>query len=74
MMSSKAILESTLTCPQCGRATLEEMPLDSCTFFHECVECHILMRPKTGDFCVFCSYGSVKCPPIQLQGCCCRCR
>jgi hypothetical protein len=34
------ILESILTCPQCGHATLEEMPLDSCRFFHECVQCH----------------------------------
>lgn len=27
-----------------------------------------MLRPKAGDCCVFCSYGSVKCPPIQLAG------
>ena len=24
-----------------------------------------LLRPKAGDCCVFCSYGSIPCPPIQ---------
>ncbi|MFZ0027756.1 MAG: GDCCVxC domain-containing (seleno)protein, partial [Pseudolabrys sp.] len=24
--------------------------------------------PKDGDCCVFCSYGSVPCPPIQEKG------
>jgi len=63
--------ESVLTCPHCGGATVEEMDLESCRFFHECAQCHVLVRPKTGDCCVFCSYGSVKCPPVQMQGRCC---
>lgn len=71
-MTLAAIIgESLLTCPQCGHAMLEEMPADSCRFFHECAQCHIVLRPKVGDCCVFCSYGSVKCPPVQLQGRCC---
>ncbi|WP_425480914.1 GDCCVxC domain-containing (seleno)protein [Pseudolysobacter antarcticus] len=29
------------------------------------------MQPNPGDCCVFWSFGSVKCPPIQEQrGCC----
>ncbi|HEY5608162.1 MAG TPA: GDCCVxC domain-containing (seleno)protein, partial [Alphaproteobacteria bacterium] len=24
---------------------------------------------KPGDCCVFCSYGSVPCPPMQAGGC-----
>ncbi len=71
MEATAAILESMLTCPECRHATLEKMPLDSCRFFHECVRCHTLIRPLPGDCCVFCSYGSVKCPPVQLQGRCC---
>jgi hypothetical protein len=48
------------------------MPTDACTFFHECVACHALLRPNVGDCCVFCSYGSVPCPPIQQgTGDCC---
>ena len=71
MTTMAVILESTLTCPQCGYATLENMPVDSCHFFHECIHCHAVLRPKAGDCCVFCSYGSVKCPPVQQQGRCC---
>ena len=71
MTPATVILETTLTCPQCGHASLEEMPLDSCRFFHECARCQALIRPLVGDCCVFCSYGSVKCPPVQLHGRCC---
>jgi hypothetical protein len=33
--------------------------------------CSTLLKPKAGDCCVFCSYGSVACPPIQEQHDCC---
>jgi hypothetical protein len=47
------------------------MPTDACQFFYECTSCKAMLRPKAGDCCVFCSYGSVKCPPVQEQrGCC----
>lgn len=63
------ILESVLTCPQCGHAQPEEMPTDACLFYYECTDCHALLRPQAGDCCVFCSYGSVKCPPVQAGRC-----
>jgi len=67
---SAIILDSVLTCPRCGFAKAENMPTDACQFYYECESCKALLRPKPGDCCVFCSYGSVKCPPIQLQcGC-----
>ena len=65
------ILESVLTCPHCGLATRETMPTDACVFFYECNGCKTLMRPAAGHCCVFCSYGSVRCPPVQQQGSCC---
>jgi PAS domain S-box-containing protein len=37
----------------------------------ECAGCGALLRPKPGDCCVFCSYGSVPCPPIQANPSCC---
>lgn len=61
----KAILESTLTCPQCGHTKLETMPTDACQWFYECENCKTVLRPKQGDCCVYCSYGDVPCPPIQ---------
>ena len=69
---SAVVLESVLTCPHCGFAMRETMPTDACLVFHECAQCKTLLRPKPGDCCVFCSYGSVRCPPVQQQGRCCN--
>jgi hypothetical protein len=62
----RPVLESEITCPQCGARRKEQMPTDACQFFYECSGCGAVLRPKPGDCCVFCSYGSVKCPPVQL--------
>ncbi|MGO4738225.1 GDCCVxC domain-containing (seleno)protein [Bosea sp. 2KB_26] len=58
-------LQSLITCPHCRHVAAETMPTDACQFFYECKGCGALLRPKQGDCCVFCSYGSVPCPPIQ---------
>ena len=60
------IFESILTCPKCGFAKTETMPTDACRFFYRCVNCEETVKPNAGDCCVFCSFGSVKCPPIQM--------
>lgn len=65
-------LQSVITCPQCGHKKEETMPEDSCMHFYECEKCKTLLKPLAGDCCVFCSYGSVKCPPVQLSGSCCN--
>jgi hypothetical protein len=62
---SRPELCATLTCPHCGHQSALTMPTDACLFFHECAGCGRLLRPKPGDCCVFCSYGSVACPPVQ---------
>lgn len=64
------ILESVITCPVCGAKELEVMPTDACLFFYECKNCHERLRPREGDCCVFCSYGSVKCPSKQTGKSC----
>ncbi|MEB2780563.1 GDCCVxC domain-containing (seleno)protein [Algoriphagus sp. C2-6-M1] len=68
----KIIMESTITCPQCGYQKDEKMPTDACQYFYECKNCLQVLKPKAGDCCVYCSYGTVKCPSIQLKGgnCC----
>ena len=65
-------LFSDLTCPACGHTERLAMPTDACVFFHECVSCRTRLRPADGDCCVFCSFGSVPCPPIQAgrEDCC----
>jgi hypothetical protein len=60
-------LVSVLTCPHCGRAATETMATDACRVFYPCGGCGRTLRPKAGDCCVFCSYGSVPCPPAQAK-------
>ena len=59
--------EAKLTCPQCGHTAVEEMPIDACQFFYECLNCRAVLRPKEGDCCVFCSYADIPCPPKQQE-------
>lgn len=69
------VMRSELICPLCHARSDETMPIDACIYFFECTACGAMLRPKPGDCCVFCSYGSAPCPPIQLareggRGCC----
>lgn len=66
MADQEVVFESTVTCPVCGHVETETMPTVSCQWFYECKECHQVLKPKEGDCCVFCSYATVPCPPIQL--------
>lgn len=67
-----------LTCPACGAHHTQTMPTDACIYYFECTACGTMLKPKAGDCCVFCSYGSVPCPPIRMarasgdagKGCC----
>ena len=69
-------LLSTITCPHCAHEELETMPTNACQFFYDCKGCEMLLKPKLGDCCVFCSFGDIPCPPIQevkkggSKGCC----
>jgi hypothetical protein len=66
----KIVLESEITCPTCDHRSPEVMPTDACQWFYECKGCHAILKPRQGDCCVYCSYGSVKCPPIQAGRSC----
>lgn len=66
-----AELKSTLTCPHCRHASDETMPTDACQWFYECTGCGTVLKPLAGDCCVYCSYGTVPCPPIQGGESCC---
>ncbi|HEX9292799.1 MAG TPA: GDCCVxC domain-containing (seleno)protein [Gemmatimonadales bacterium] len=41
------------------------MPVNACVHFYDCRGCEKTLRPRFGDCCVFCSYGSVRCPSRQ---------
>ncbi|WP_412561904.1 GDCCVxC domain-containing (seleno)protein [Winogradskyella sp. MIT101101] len=65
------ILTSEISCPYCSHKKKEQMPTDACQFFYKCDNCKKVLKPKQGDCCVFCSYGTVACPPIQEGSKCC---
>ena len=71
-MSTGIIPASTITCPECGHKETEIMPTDACQWFYECKDCGALLKPLKGDCCVYCSYGTIPCPPIQqgTSSCC----
>jgi hypothetical protein len=59
------IQRSTITCPTCGHQSAERMPANACVVFYECRACGTKLKPLPGDCCVFCSYGSIRCPPAR---------
>jgi hypothetical protein len=60
-----ADLMVTITCPSCAHRSTETMPTDRCVFFYECGGCGSILKPKSGDCCVYCSYGDKRCPFVQ---------
>src|SRR5438552_3084758 len=58
-------LQSQITCPKCGYKKMEMMPTDVCKIKYTCEKCDTILFPKDGDCCVFCTYGTHKCPSKQ---------
>ncbi len=69
--TGEIILQSTITCPDCGHVETETMPTDACQWFYDCKGCAVVLKPEPGDCCVFCSYADIPCPPIQAGDDCC---
>lgn len=61
------ILQSTITCPNCGHKKEETMPFTACQFFYKCEVCQTVLKPNAGDCCIYCSFGDVVCPPRQNE-------
>jgi hypothetical protein len=68
----KIQIQSIITCPECDYRKEESMSKDACQYFYECRQCKTILKPKPGDCCVFCSYGNVRCPPVQEGNNCCK--
>lgn len=58
-------ITSEITCPECGHKATEPLPTEVCLIKYECKECGKLMTPQNNDCCVFCTYGTHKCPSMQ---------
>lgn len=60
-------MSSILTCPKCGYIKSEEMPTERHQRFYACKNCNLVIMPKHGSCCVFCSYGNIPCPSAQKK-------
>jgi len=65
---NNVVLQSIIRCPACGHEKLETMPTHACQWFYECEACKTVLKPKPGDCCVYCSFGTTNCPPMQKPG------
>jgi|TARA_R110000737_G_scaffold157205_1_gene185731 hypothetical protein len=63
--SKKQSETSEITCPECGHKKTEVLPTDVCAIKYTCENCKTELTPKKGDCCVFCTYGTHKCPSMQ---------
>jgi hypothetical protein len=48
-------LLSTLTCLDCGHVETKTMPTDARQFFYDCKGYGVVLKPKPGDCCLYCS-------------------
>ena len=63
--SFKIATQSEITCPNCAFKKMETMPTEVCLIKYICDSCKTISYSKDGDCCVFCSYGTHKCPSKQ---------
>jgi hypothetical protein len=68
------VLKSTITCPVCEHMKDELMVTDAFVWLYACEHCKTVLRPKSGDCCVYCSYCTNRCPPMQQSDACCTAR
>lgn len=59
--------QSLVKCPHCNFEEFLDMSFDNCIISHKCNSCGKIMTPREGECCIFCSYGSEKCPTKQLK-------
>ena len=63
--STESSETTQIQCPLCGHIKTENLPTDICVIAYTCDSCHTELFPIKGDCCVYCSYGTHKCPSKQ---------
>lgn len=64
MIKSSSLI-CLVTCPSCLKSFEEIMPERFCNIQSNCKICNKTIKAKLGDCCIYCSYGSKKCPSMQ---------
>ncbi|WP_394352849.1 GDCCVxC domain-containing (seleno)protein [Flavivirga algicola] len=58
-------LKTTISCPYCHHKMTTKMSQTSIHYLHECNNCFKVLRVPKDNCCIFCSYGTRKCPSAQ---------
>lgn len=45
-IASEIVLQSIITCPDCGHVETETMPTDACQCFYDCKGCQAVLKPN----------------------------
>jgi hypothetical protein len=61
------VKDTEITCPVCHTKVRDSMSSESLKRTHHCPKCLTWLSTKKGDHCIYDSYGSVKCPAIQIK-------
>src|SRR6476660_1396123 len=59
--------DCVITCPACQHKGQERMSSESIKRVYHCPTCLTWLSVKEGDHCIYDSYGSTKCPAIQIK-------
>ncbi len=59
--------DCVLTCPCCQHKSQEKMSSENLKRIYHCPICLAWLSTKKGDHCIYDSYGSVRCPAIQIR-------
>jgi hypothetical protein len=59
--------DCVVTCPVCKTRVQETMTSETPKLIYHCPVCLTWLTPEKGDHCIYDSYGSVNCPPIQVK-------
>ena len=59
--------ETLMTCPVCDSQVREKMSSEALRRIYHCPKCLAWLSTKKGDHCVYDSYGSIRCPRMQIK-------
>ncbi len=59
------LLDAIMTCPACGYQQMVTMEAFGQRMLWPCPACGSVLRPRPGEHCIYCSFASVPCPPVQ---------
>ncbi|QWE20051.1 GDCCVxC domain-containing (seleno)protein [Polynucleobacter sp. AP-Kolm-20A-A1] len=53
--------QSIVTCPHCQAAEVIDIEHGSSQHLFRCQSCSAILKPKSGDCCILCSFGNRDC-------------